>query len=65
MIGIDIVLKVGGVGMIVAVICQVLQRAGRDEQSTLVSITGIIIIFLLLGAEMGELISTLRGVFGL
>lgn len=65
MIGIDVVLKVGGVGMIVAVICQVLSRIGRDEQSTLVSITGIIIIFLLLAAELGELIGALRGVFGL
>lgn len=65
MIGIDIVLKVGGVGMIVAVICQVLSRVGRDEQSTLVSITGIVIIFLLLASELGELINTLRGVFGL
>ena len=65
MIGIDVVLKVGGVGMIVAVICQVLSRIGRDEQSTLVSITGIIIIFLLLASELGELIGALRGVFGL
>ena len=65
MIGIDIVLKVGGVGMIVAVICQVLSRVGRDEQSALVSITGIVIIFLLLASELGELINTLRGVFGL
>jgi len=65
MIGIDIILKVGGVGMIVAVICQVLSRIGRDEQATLVSVTGMIIIFLLLASELGELISTLRGVFGL
>ena len=65
MLGIDIVLKVGGVGMIVAVICQVLSRIGRDEQSTLVSVTGMIIIFLLLAAELGELIGEIREVFGL
>ncbi len=62
---IDIVLKVAGVGLTVAVICQILTRAGRDEQSVLVSITGIVIIFLLLVREIGELISELRGVFGL
>lgn len=62
---IDIVLKVAGVGLTVAVICQILTRAGRDEQSVLVSITGIVIIFLLLVRELGELISELRGVFGL
>ena len=62
---IDLVLKVAGVGMIVAVICQVLSKAGRDEQSTLVSITGIVIIFILIAKEIGVLISELRGVFGL
>ncbi len=61
----DIVLKVAGVGLTVAVICQILTRAGRDEQSVLVSITGIVIIFLLLVRELGELITELRGVFGL
>ena len=62
---IDIILKVAGVGLTVAVICQILSRAGREEQSVLVSITGIVIIFLLLVREIGTLISELRGVFGL
>ena len=62
---IDVVLKVAGVGLTVAVICQILSRAGREEQSVLVSITGIVIIFLLLVREIGALINELRGVFGL
>ena len=62
---IDIVLKVAGVGMIVAVICQILSRAGRDDQSTLVSITGIVIIFILIAKEIGVLIGELRSVFGI
>lgn len=62
---IDLILKVAGVGLTVAVICQILSRAGREEQSVLVSITGIVIIFLLLVREIGTLISELRGVFGL
>lgn len=62
---VDLILKVAGVGMIVAVVCQVLNKAGRDEQSTLVSITGIIIILLLVIEEMGVLMDTLRRVFGI
>ena len=62
---IDIILKVAGVGMIIAVICQILSRAGRDDQSTLVSITGIVIIFILIAKEIGVLISELRSVFGI
>lgn len=62
---IDIILKVAGVGMIIAVICQILSRAGRDDQSTLVSITGIVIIFILIAREIGVLIGELRSVFGI
>ncbi len=62
---IDLILKVAGVGMIVAVVCQILNKAGREEQSTLVSITGIVIILLILADRIGALIEALRGVFGL
>jgi stage III sporulation protein AC len=62
---IELILKVAGVGMIIAVVCQILNKAGRDEQSTLLSITGIVIILLILAERIGALIETLRGVFGL
>lgn len=62
---VELILKVAGVGMIVAVVCQILGKVGRDEQSTLVSLTGIIIIMIILAREIGVLIETLRGIFGL
>lgn len=62
---VDIILKVAGVGMIVAVVCQILNKAGRDEQSTLVSITGIVIILVMVVREIGELLESLKGIFGL
>ena len=62
---IDLIMKVAGVGMIIAVVCQVLSKAGRDDQSTLVSVAGMVIILLLIAEEMGVLIDTLRRVFGL
>lgn len=62
---IEIILKVAGVGMIVTVVCQLLSRAGRDEQSTMVSLAGMVVILLLLASKIGELISLIRGVFGI
>lgn len=62
---IEFILKAAGIGMIVAVVCQVLTKSGRDEQATLVSITGIVILLLMIVGEIGEIISTLRGIFGL
>lgn len=62
---IEFILKAAGIGMIVAVVCQVLSKSGRDEQATLVSITGIVVLLLMIVGEIGEIISTLRGIFGL
>ncbi len=62
---VDLILKVAGVGMIVAVVCQVLSKAGREEQSTLVSITGIVIILIMVIEEIGTMIESLKRIFGL
>ena len=61
----SLILKVAGIGMIVTDSCQVLSKAGRDEQSTLVSIAGIIIILMMLVGEIGELFDRIKGVFGI
>lgn len=62
---VGLVLKVAGIGMIVTVACQILNKAGRDEQATLVSLAGIVIVLLMLVTEIGELFNTVRGVFGI
>lgn len=51
--------------MIITAVCQVMSRAGRDEQSTLVSLAGTVIILILIAERIGDLIVTLRRVFGL
>lgn len=62
---VDLIMKVAGVGMIVAVVCQILSKAGREEQATLVSITGIVIILVMIIEEIGDLLETLKRIFGL
>lgn len=62
---IDLILKVAGVSMLITVICQIMSRAGRDEQSTMVSLAGTVLILILIAERVGELVSTLRRVFGL
>ena len=58
-------LKIAGIGMIVAFSCQVLNKVGRDEQATMVSIAGIIVVFFMILSELGEVFSMVRDVFGL
>ena len=62
---ISLILKIAGVGVIVTVICQMLSKAGRDEQATYVSIAGIIVALMLLVGELGELFETVKDVFGI
>ena len=62
---VELILKVAGVGMIVTVLCQIMSKAGRDEQSTMVSLAGMVVILILLAERIGELINTLKEVFGL
>ena len=61
---ISLVLKLVGLGLLVAVSSHILSRAGRDDQAGYVSIAGIIIAMILLIEEFGGLIESIRGVFG-
>lgn len=66
-VGLDItlVLKVLGVGILVAVSGQILSKTGRDEQVTWLTVSGILAVLLMLISEIGDLLATLRGVFGI
>ena len=59
------ILKIAGIGMIVAVVCQILSKLGKDDQSMLVSIGGIILVLIILVEELGGLIDIVKGVFGI
>lgn len=55
---------VAGVGLIVSVLYQVLNKTGRDEMAMLVSVTGIVIVLLMLVGEIASLVGTIRTLFG-
>lgn len=61
---VGLILRVAGVGILVAIAVQILQKSGRDEQATFVTISGVIVVFLLLVQEIGNLFDTVRGIFG-
>ena len=62
---IDLIFKVAGVALIITVVCQIISKAGRDEHASLVSLIGMVVILILLAEEIGKLVGTLRGVFGI
>ena len=62
---ISVLLKIAGVGLLVSVAYQILQKYGRDEQATFVSIAGVILVMFLSNNELDSLFRTLRSVFGI
>lgn len=62
---ISLILKIAGIGILVSVACQILSKSGRDEQATLLSIGGIIIVMLLILSEMKNLFSVISTIFGI
>ena len=61
----DLLLKVAGIGILVTVAYQILHKSGRDEQAMLVTVSGIIIVLLMLVREMGGLFDSVKSIFGL
>ena len=61
---VGLILKVAGVGLLVTVATQILNKSGRDEQATLVTIAGIVVVLLMLVEQIGELFSLVYATFG-
>lgn len=61
---VGLILRVAGVGILVAVAAQILSKSGRDEQATLVTVSGLVVVFLILVQEIGNLFDTVRNIFG-
>jgi stage III sporulation protein AC len=62
---ISLLFRVEGIGLLVAMTCQILSRSGREEQALLVTLTGMILVFVMLVKELGGLIESIRSLFGL
>ncbi len=60
---IGFILKIAGIGIIVAVLNQVLVKTGRDDYAMLTVIAGIIVAVLMLIPQMSSLVSTVKSVF--
>ena len=65
MVQIDLLFKLAGLGVVVAVLCQVLTRAGREELSTLVTVVGLVIALCLVVDLVADLFSSLQNIFAL
>lgn len=61
---ISIVFKIAAVGLITAILNQLLKKADKDEIATLVTLAGLVIVLIMIINMIGQLFDTLKAVFG-
>ena len=61
---IDLIFKVAAIGIIVAVLGQLLIRSGREEQAMLTTLAGLIVVLMIIIQQIGQLFETIKNVFG-
>lgn len=62
---VDLIFQIAGIGIIVAVMNQLLTRSGRDEQAMMTTIAGLVVVLVIIVNKIGELFTTVKTVFGL
>ena len=62
---IGLILKIAGIGILISIVSSILSKSGRDEQATLVTVAGIVVVMLMLVDEVGALIESVRATFEL
>jgi stage III sporulation protein AC len=62
---VDMIFKIAAIGILVAVLSQVLIRSGRDDQAMMVSLAGLIIVLMMVVGEVKNLFDTIKSTFGL
>ncbi len=62
---VSLVLKIVGVGLITGVGVQLLQKSGKDEQATYVTLAGVVAVMLVLIREIASLFKVIGNIFGL
>lgn len=62
---ISFLFKIAAIGLIVAVLNQMLSKAGREEYATLTVLTGIIVIIAMLIPQLNSLFSDIKHIFNL
>lgn len=62
---VDLIFKVAAIGILVAVLNQLLIRSGREEQAMMTTLAGLIVVMMILIQEISEMFQLIKSTFGL
>ena len=63
--GIDFIFKIAAIGIIVAVLNQLLIRSGREDQAMLTTLAGLVVVLFMVVEVIADLFDTIKDLFGL
>ena len=62
---IDLIFKIAAVGIIVAILNQLLSRSGREDQAMMTTLAGLIVVLMMIIQQIDMLFKTIKSVFNL
>ena len=62
---IDLIFKIAAIGIIVSILNQVLSRSGREEQATMTTLVGLIVVLMMVAKKIAELFELVKHLFDL
>ena len=62
---VDFIFKIAGIGIVVTVIGQVLTRAGRDDIAMLTTLSGLVVVLMMVVGMISAFFTSIRGMFSL
>ncbi len=60
---IDLIFKIAAIGIIVSILNQVLSRSGRDEQATMTTLAGLVVVLMVVAQRIAELFDLVKTLF--
>ncbi len=60
---IDLIFKIAAVGIIVSILNQILTRSGRDEQATMTTLAGLVVVLMIVAQKISELFELVKQLF--
>lgn len=60
---IDLIFKIAAIGIIVSILNQVLSRSGREEQATMTTLAGLVVVLMMLAQKISDLFDLVKQLF--
>ena len=61
---VDLIFKIAAIGILVAILNQLLVRSGREEQAMMTSLAGLIVVLMIIIQEISKLFEMIKSLFG-